>query len=372
MKKITIAALIIAAAISQTAALADGGSGSTGGSISTDMYPGDWITISDWALEYVNAYRDTGLMPIYLQNYEITDYTADITRVQFCELMEPILNAKGYLNKDSYTASFTDCDNYAAAVLADIGIITGTSDTTFEPDRTITREEAAVILARLLDYTDTYRYEITDSIYHYRDERDFSDWAKKSIYAVYNAKIMNGTGDNYFSPRDTYTIEQAVKVAYDLNNLIDAVPAETPSVTELPEQWLCDGYYALTDGDKIYISTSTDKKDSVLTLNASEYDGTDGYKRGEIPYFAANKKGGTAEVYNLKTAKLLFSVPYAVEKLAFDYIITSAANTEGKTSYGVYDYDGNEIEKPALTMQQLREGGYMGASGGGNKAEVSK
>ena len=80
MKRITIAALVIAAAISQTVVYADGGSGSTGGSISTDMYPGGWITVSDWALEYVNAYRDTGLMPLYLKNYELTDYTADITR----------------------------------------------------------------------------------------------------------------------------------------------------------------------------------------------------------------------------------------------------------------------------------------------------
>ena len=183
---------------------------------------------------------------------------------------------------------------------------------------------------------------------------------------------MNGTGDNYFSPKDTYTIEQAVKVAYDLNNLIDAVPSGTPSVTELPEQWLCDGYYALTDDDKIYISASTDKKDSVLTLNASEYDGTDGYKRGEIPYFAANRKDGTAEVYNLKTASLLFTVPYSVEKLAFDYIIVRAENEEGKTRYGVYDYDGNELEKPNLTMQQLREGGYTGAAGGGSGAAVNR
>ena len=83
MKKITIAALIMAAAMSHSAVLAEGGNGSTGGSISTDKYPGDWVTVSDWAVDYVNAYRDTGLMPLYLHNYEVTDYTADITREQF-------------------------------------------------------------------------------------------------------------------------------------------------------------------------------------------------------------------------------------------------------------------------------------------------
>ncbi len=373
MKRFITAALITVLA-AQTAAFAqsdnDALSADTAGashstaSISQNRYSGDWVTVSDWAVEYVNAYRDTGLMPLYLYNYEVTDYTVDITREQFCELMEPILNRKGYLVKNEYTASFDDCDNISVVILADIGIISGTSDTTFEPDKNITREEAAVILARLLDYTDTYHYEKTDSFYHYKDEPDFSDWAKEAIYAVYNAKIMNGIGSNRFSPMGAYTIEQAIKVSYDLNNLIDDISAEASMVTDLPNEWLTDGYYALTDKDTIYISASTDKKDCVLTLNAADYGSMDSYTYSGIPYLAANKADDTAEVYNLKTAKLLFTIPHKVEKLAFDYIIVSTKNDAGKERYGVYDYNGNEVEKPELTMQELREKDYMGSSGG--------
>lgn len=89
-----------------------------------------------------------------------------------------------------------------------MGIINGKSDTEFAPDDLLTREEAAVILNRMVNKT--IPVPVTEMYFVFDDEAGISDWASDSIQIMCNMNVMNGVGKNTFAPKDTYTTEQAI------------------------------------------------------------------------------------------------------------------------------------------------------------------
>ena len=52
-----------------------------------------------------------------------------------------------------------------------------------------------------------YKYE---NIEYYADQDMISDWAVNAVYDMREMGIMVGTSDTEFSPKDTYTAEQAI------------------------------------------------------------------------------------------------------------------------------------------------------------------
>lgn len=86
-------------------------------------------------------------------------------------------------------------------------IINGTGDgTTFSPDGTITREQAATMLAR---WTNTTSGSTTNTTFS--DWNDVSNWAKGAVNGVTSTDpaIMNGIGGSKFGPKGTVTREMA-------------------------------------------------------------------------------------------------------------------------------------------------------------------
>ncbi|RYI28837.1 S-layer homology domain-containing protein [Bacillus infantis] len=109
--------------------------------------------------------------------------------------------------KASAAANFTDVPRdkpYASAVynLSERGIIGGYSDGTFKPGNSITRGQAAAILANLLDLD-------TENV----KDPGFKDvspelWSYKAIAAAAEKGIFNGYGDGRFGPNDKITRAQ--------------------------------------------------------------------------------------------------------------------------------------------------------------------
>ena len=103
---------------------------------------------------------------------------------------------------------FTDTDSSAAvSALYTAGIIRGKSDTVFDPDALITREEAATILDaafRFLGLEEAGEGET------FSDSGEISDWAARAVSRMSAAGILQGVGDGRFSPKGSYTREQAV------------------------------------------------------------------------------------------------------------------------------------------------------------------
>ena len=166
---------------------------------------------SSWATEPIRRalseewipYRDEPTNILY------SDFWEDATREEFCILAYGYLVKIGKINPDTvYENPFTDESDHSVAALSTLGIIKGTSDTTFSPYKTITREEAATVLQRILGYLGADAQK--DSDLTFSDDADISDWAKEAVYALNGEGILLGTAENNFSPKSNFTKEQAV------------------------------------------------------------------------------------------------------------------------------------------------------------------
>lgn len=345
----------------------------------------DWIIVSDWAWEYVDDHFNNNLMPFDF--YQISDFTADITRLQLCELIEPTLANKGYILQESITQQFDDCDNSSVSLLAHFGIVTGVSDKTFEPDRNISREEAAAILYRLCEFTDITDIENQAESFLYADNNDISEWAKTAVYSLYDLGIMTGMGDNCFSPDESYTIEQAVKTVSEIYDIMPENSNTYPSaesggtmlqgdMEHVINSWY-DEYYEIQYNDTVYISSSECMEDAMLTFSAYECSGMVSGKIDDIVYIAVNKSDNTAELFKMPDAEKQCTIPYTVRMIHNGNIITvneiSSQNAPKEAFFGVYSIDGKEIHSTSYTWNEIKEKGYYTAqsSGGGSGSGMS-
>ena len=162
--------------------------------------------ISSWAKDSVTKAEKINL----IQPGENYNYTAFITREEFCGLIfSYIRNVAEILDYPNAVMPFTDTNNAHIGILNLWGIIKGKSETEFAPNDSLTREEAAVILCRLINkiYPD---WNATAQYFDFADSGQISDWAMNDIQAICNMGIMQGVGDNRFAPKGLYTTEQAV------------------------------------------------------------------------------------------------------------------------------------------------------------------
>lgn len=95
------------------------------------------------------------------------------------------------------------------------GIVKGTGFGKFEPNRTITREEMAVILDKFLSdqnktYSSTNKGQFNDGV-------KVSSWAKGSVEKMTNQGLLSGVGNGNFVPKGSFTRAQAAQVLYTID-----------------------------------------------------------------------------------------------------------------------------------------------------------
>lgn len=122
------------------------------------------------------------------------------------------------LHEENHT--FTDIaklKNYydtAVILMTGLGVMKGSSDTMFSPNRSVTREELAVIAVRTfnLGATDPDAYKT------YTDGDTISSWAQGSVSACINAGILAGLYDGQsFSPQTAVTRAELCKLMYNIS-----------------------------------------------------------------------------------------------------------------------------------------------------------
>lgn len=129
----------------------------------------------------------------------------NVTRAEFAKMIAVILglDANGQSAFDDVQAGqwYT---GYVAAVTK-AGIVNGTSATTFEPEKYITRQDAAVMLARVLDYKGkTYPTQSKG----FNDEDAVAAYAKNAVNGLANLGLINGYNGG-FAPADNTTRAEA-------------------------------------------------------------------------------------------------------------------------------------------------------------------
>ena len=157
---------------------------------------------SPWASGVVYEAIATGLVPMELRS----DYTQAITRAEFCALAvalyELVTGAEIYGRQ-----TFGDTDDENVEKAAAVGFVTGVGNGMFAPDDKLTREQAAVILARF-SYAIGNPFSIQAP--SCSDSASISPWAAEHVGQLLKSGIMAGVGNNRFAPKDPYTREQSI------------------------------------------------------------------------------------------------------------------------------------------------------------------
>ena len=170
---------------------------------------------SQWAEESLVSADEAGLLPNFFAD---RDLTANISRIDFCHLAYKMLEQKSLISENNVKSSFADTDDKEVTFLANSGIINGRSETEFAPNDDITREEAAVILTNTAEFMGVKEdIALFDTVFS--DYDTVSDWAKESVRKMDSLGIMRGVGDNNFSPKSNYTMEQSAITMLKLFNL---------------------------------------------------------------------------------------------------------------------------------------------------------
>ncbi len=175
----------------------------------SDVNPGDWFydNVMDAAQNgYVSGMGDGTFNP-----------TGATTRAQFAAM---IANAMGYEADPDVESMFPDvADNYwgkaAINFCYENGIITGYEDGTFQPEKTITRQEAAAILNNAFELAE--KYGISTELFP--DNGAIADWAADHVYAAKAAGLMKGdAGTGNFRPTSTITRAEAASIMMNAKN----------------------------------------------------------------------------------------------------------------------------------------------------------
>ncbi|TXK80404.1 cadherin-like beta sandwich domain-containing protein, partial [Paenibacillus sp. N3.4] len=132
-----------------------------------------------------------------------------VTRAEFAVMLMNTLKPQG----DGAALAFTDKAEIGAwaqkavAQAVQAGIITGYEDSTFRPNAEISRSEMAVMIAKALGQS----VEAATAT-GFADDKDIPSWAKGAVGAMKKLSMIEGKGANAFAPGDKTTRAESVTV----------------------------------------------------------------------------------------------------------------------------------------------------------------
>ncbi|GLC80711.1 cyclophilin-like fold protein [Lacrimispora brassicae] len=123
---------------------------------------------------------------------------------------------------------------YASAVnwAAEQKIVAGTSDITFSPDRSITRQEMAVML---YNYAKVLSVDVThteDRLSSYSDRASVAPWAVNALRWAVDRGVISGTSASTLSPLSTATRAQIAAAMIKAEDVLRTVNSQNPEKGE--------------------------------------------------------------------------------------------------------------------------------------------
>ncbi|MCM3633388.1 WG repeat-containing protein [Paenibacillus camelliae] len=174
---------------------------------------------STWAQSEVKKARAMNIIPLAIDY----GYQNEITRAEFSKLaLRLLMVAQGQSmdellsNSSKNNQSKLIQDTYDAEVLAaySLGIITGKGNDKLDPQGLITRQEAAIMIARVAKslHMPEQSKKVT-----FADDKSIASWAKEAVAYISsikdtsnNSAVMSSVGNSKFAPKSTYTKQQAI------------------------------------------------------------------------------------------------------------------------------------------------------------------
>ena len=135
-----------------------------------------------------------------------------ITRAEFVKILTMALKKEINVTEKSSFVDVVEGSWYApyVAMAEKQKLVLGNEQNMFMPDAGITRQDMAVILHR------AFKTEIKNKPLAFNDEELISGYAVEAVEALTAAGVINGTGNNMFSPLDGATRAQAAVMIYNL------------------------------------------------------------------------------------------------------------------------------------------------------------
>ena len=186
-----------------------------------------------WYAPAVQTCAEQGLF----QGTSPTTFSPDLsmTRGMFVTVLGRMENidptqadASGFMDvpEDAYYAGYV---GWAARS----GIVAGVSDSVFEPERGISRQEICTIVHRYLVWKDVSLQAVPSA--QFADDAQIAEWAKESVYVCRSAGIVSGVGDNHFAPNVAARRCEAAQIFKNLLAVLkDALEPEPPAEPEPP------------------------------------------------------------------------------------------------------------------------------------------
>ncbi|MCT4686320.1 S-layer homology domain-containing protein [Vallitalea sp.] len=201
-------------------------------------YAGGWYPgASDWATEELENAFQNGIDNGY------NDYSCNITRVQFAELIMNMYNQMtGKYPNPAPSNTFSDTTNKNVLMANAVGIINGIGNGVFAPEAPITRQEMSIMMSRTLDSMNIDYYK-GDGILSVVDKASVANWAVSGVDFAFENGFMKGNGTN-FKPLANTPIEQAVIIVNRVFKKYYTKPIEPNDYTK--------GYDISIENEEIY------------------------------------------------------------------------------------------------------------------------
>jgi S-layer homology domain. len=177
-----------------------------------------------WAKDVVSFLAGMGI--VKGKSQDKFDPDGYITRAEFTALLVRVM---GLENTSANGNIFDDVkpeDWFYSAVYAAYqkGLVKGITEHSFEPNKNITREEMAVLIARaaasMNKAIQVDSVEIENIMSQYRDSGRIHDWAQTGVASAIKSGLMSGQGNGIFNPEGKATRAESATVIYNLYQTI--------------------------------------------------------------------------------------------------------------------------------------------------------
>ncbi len=168
-------------------------------------------TAGHWAEQFISRAYNLNIVSGYPTGKFMPDKA--VTRAEFVSMINSALelNSSSYFNTDlkDVLAGQWYYRDVTAAMTA--GYAGGYSDNTFRPNNYISRQEAAVMLARVIP-----DYKGKGSLKSFKDYRQVAQWATAAMEKMNGRKYMGAYSDGRLHPADPLTRAQTAKILCDI------------------------------------------------------------------------------------------------------------------------------------------------------------
>lgn len=277
--------------------------------------------IASWAKPSYDYLNSKKILPVKLRD---TDFSQNITRQEFTQLITTFLLANKSYNLDDYSKSiYKDVNDKFINLASSIGITSGYTDGTFKPDLSITRAEAASIAFRAEKILSPNISGTTPSAF--KDYKFIQEWAADAVGYMSTNNIMSGFPDGSFKPSNNITRQEAIVLTKNLAN-----KKSSTALTNIYDFVKDDEYMKKTEYEFIFSNLPSGIKFKQEQIKQAVFDT---FKEERDTIYKSFTDDATANHFNAKTSP---NLAFAYDRSYYVFGIEQRTNINGKTEQRVF------------------------------------